>query len=161
VVDNTFRLPDLHIHNWQGVHVLLLQEPVELPEDVVGFHGASSSPHNVQHQKSVASDKSKVAANWRMEPVVRSLLNEDVVGYLALRQKMSQGVGLHFLRLKLVEDTCQRIAARVASSCNGPRLAERADGYIERIVGADLANLRDCCTRSNVEGRTRTSHLSS
>jgi hypothetical protein len=117
---------------------------VDLPEDVEDFHAANSIPHTVQLQNSVAFDKGKVAANWKIELVVRSLPNEDAVGYQGLLQKMSQGVKLRFLWSKLVVDTCPRIAARVALSCSGPRLVAKADGYIERIDGYDSANLQYC-----------------
>lgn len=162
MVDNKFRLPDLHNHSLLEVHVLLLLELfelVDLLEDGASFHEARI-PHNDQHQKLVVSDKSMVAASSKKELGAKSPQNEDAVEYQELRQKMFQEVVMHFQMSKLVVDTCQRIAARVASSCNGPKLDETADGYIDRIAGVDSANLQDCCMRSNAEVRTRTDPLS-
>jgi hypothetical protein len=76
-------------------------------------------------------------------------------------QNLFQMVELRFQRLKLEVGTCRRMAARVAWLCNGPSLVEKVDDCIESNAGgADSANLRDCCMRSNAEERTRTYHLS-
>ena len=141
-------------------HLLELLKLVDLLEDVVGFHEEHSTPHTVQHQTLGVSDKSMIVASWKMELVATSSLNVDVVGYQELRRKTFQAVELHFLMSKLVVGTCQRIVAPAASSCSGPRLLEKVGGYIDRIAGADFANLRDCYTRSNVGERTRTNRLS-
>ena len=57
-------------------------------------------------------------------------------------------------------DTCQRIAIRVALSCNDLQVVEKADDYIDRIGGVDFVDPRDCCRTSNAVEQTRTGHLS-
>ena len=122
VVDNTFHLLNLHSHSLLEVHVLLHFEQLELVdlvEYVAGYHGARTL-HNDQAQKLVVSDKSMVAASLSTELEVKVLQNEDAVVYQEPRQKLFPVAGLRSRRSRLVVDTCQRIAIRVASSCNDP-----------------------------------------
>jgi hypothetical protein len=162
VVDNTFHSLNLHSHSLSEVHVLLhfeRLELVDLVEYAAGFHGARTL-HNDQAQKLLVSDKSMVAASSSTEQEAKALQNEDAVVYQDLRQKLFPVAGLRSRRSRLVVDTCQRIAIRVALSCNDPQVVEKADGYTDHIGGVDFVDRRDCCMTSNVVERTRTGHLS-
>ena len=162
VVDNTFHLLNLHSHSLLEVHVLLHFEQLELVDLVeyaAGFHGARTL-HNDKAQKLVVSDTSMVAASLSTELEVKVLQNEDAVVYQELRPKLFPVAGLRSRRSRLVVDTCQRIAIRVALSCNDLQVVEKADDYIDRIGGVDFVDPRDCCRTSNAVERTRTDHLS-
>lgn len=161
-VDNTCHLLNLHSHSLAGVHVLLHFEQLELVDLVeyeAGFHEARTL-HNDQAQKLAVSDKSMVAASLSTELEAKALQNEDAVVYQELRQKLFPVAGLRSRRSRLVVDTCQMIAIRVALSCNDPQVVEKADDYIDRIGGVDFADPQDCCRTSNAVERTRTGHLS-
>ena len=95
------------------VLLLVLLELEALLEDAARSHEAHI-PHNDLHQKLAVSDKSMAVASSNKEPEARGPQSEDAVECQEVQQKLFRTVQWRFQRSKLVDDTCQRTAARVA-----------------------------------------------